>query len=142
MHGRVSVEWAKWQQRLESEPEFWGMRLFSPDGGLVWRNKAAREFYAGLGFFAAATYPWAGVKQFLSPNELRALELIYEATFMAAEPVVHVLTAQAPGHDPVQTETSFLAVHGNSHAGVIVTHLRPLIHLRQPVVWPQLREVS
>lgn len=122
---KTETVFEQWRQDLELRPDFWGMRVFRPVGGFVWRNLAAREYYAKRGFFAAERLSWVGVKKYLTAAELAALQLIYAATFASKYPVQHTLTAQAAGHAPCTTRTHFLAVQGNVDNGIIITHLQP-----------------
>lgn len=122
---KTAAVFEQWRQDLETRPDFWGMRVFRADGGFVWRNAAARDYYARRGFHAADTLPWQGVKKYLTHKELVALELIYAAAFSSEHAVQHIVTSQAYGHAPCITNARFLAVHGNLENGIIVTHLQP-----------------
>jgi hypothetical protein len=134
---RVREIVAEWVRALEHEPDFWGLRVFAPDGGYIWRNAAARQYYERHGFFAAPTMAWARVKKYLSRPEQITLHQVYTAAFLLEKPILHQVTGHAPGHAPSTTLTIFTAVHGNLQEGIIITHLRPL-----PCRLPQHRPTS
>lgn len=123
---RANLVFEQWQQRLELDADLWGARLFAADGGLIWRNAAARKFYETRGFFSAPTMRWELVKTYLSREELANLEQIYAEAFRTGRAVDYTHTSQAAGHPPSVTRTRFKAVFGNMQSGVLITHLQPL----------------
>lgn len=125
MQATRGVFW-DWQKRLENDDDLWGLRLFTPDGGLIWRNRAAVRFYEQRGFFASATTPWRGVCAWLDANELALLEHHYRESFLWKTTVEGVVTAQVPGFAASRTLTRYRAVYGTMKLGVLVTHLTPL----------------
>jgi hypothetical protein len=124
---RASAVFAEYQTRLESAPDLFALRLFAPnDGGALWRNAAAREYYATQGFFPAPIMAWAMVKNYLTPEGLAEIEEHYRLAFETGEPVDFIHHSHARPGQKVFSRTRFLAVQGNLESGVILTHLRPL----------------
>jgi len=119
-----------WVERLECDHEMWGLRLFDCGDGMIWRNAAAREHQARHGFFGAPTMLWSIAKSYQSPDDLRALEIVYEAAFASHHPVKHVVTARAGLDYPTCcTEITFYAVYGDTFHGVCLTKMKPLVAL-------------
>lgn len=124
MH-RARIVFSEWQELLEADDDLYGGRLLVPRAGLIWRNAAAREFYAAHGFLPSPTTPWPGVKAWMSPKELLAMDWVVRRAFVTGRSVVHESEAQADGHEPVRTLVTFRAVFGHYACGVLVTLLQP-----------------
>lgn len=93
---------------------------------IVWRNHAAVQFYEQHGFFGSSTMPWNGFKTYLPPDALQELEQTLVSCFATDEPILHTITAQAPGHHAYKTGVVLTAVFGAMTKGVVVAHFRPL----------------
>lgn len=111
-----------WQKELEHEQDFWGLRYIQPgDGGLIWRNAAACDYFQQFGFFPAPTAPWQGVKQWLGPVETARLESIYvRAFYRFGEPVAELVRSTA--EKIVYVDTVFIAIAGAPFHGLVLTH--------------------
>lgn len=116
---------AQWQIDLETEPEWYALRLFAPGGGLVWRNAAACQHYEKLGFFAAPIMSWEKVCTYLTRRQQAEIEAQYLEAFRTGETVEFIHTSQAPGHAPQRSTTRVLWVYGNMTHGVALTQLLP-----------------
>jgi hypothetical protein len=114
-----------YQRDLEHEPEHWGMRLFTHDGGLIWRNRAQRDYYARHGIAPMATLPWRGVCAFFAPEELQRLEHAYARAFERQRPVRFKHTWHS-GLSRHTCESKLLPAFGNLSHGVILAVTRPL----------------
>lgn len=125
MH-RARLVFVEWQQILEEDEELFGARLMLPRGaGMIWRNKAARDYYELRGFLATPTTPWSGVKAWMTRKELLAMDWVVRRVFITNRPVIHEIEAQADGHEPVRTLVTYRSVHGCYDCGVIITLLQP-----------------
>jgi len=136
---RAKDVFERWSRRLADDEEMFGLRWFAPGGGLIWRNRLAREFYATFGFFSSDTTAWSAVKKYLTASELRRLNHFYATAFATDQTVLATITGRVPGWPACITLTKFVAIYGDLRNGVLLTHLSPLssLPLRRLTAWPQ-----
>lgn len=97
----------------------WGLRLFEPDGGLVYRNRNMRAYFEPHGFLNTPTMPWSGVQSYFSPMQLQIVESAYAAAFNAKRVILRRLEFQHAGTTHL-LNCSLLAMFGDTTVGVIL----------------------